>query len=101
MYYREHFPHPHKLAKLIQDDLHIDLHSIIKGLAGELIDETHGDTHSVYEYFSQVYDELYHLILFERIHIEKETQELLEILATPLYQKSIEEQKQIIDTYIS
>ncbi len=101
MVYREHFAHPHKLAKLIHDDLHIDINKIIRWLAHELIDEAHGDTHELYGYFSHVYDELYHSILFEKIHLHTETRELLEILATPLFHRSIPEQEQIIDTYIS
>lgn len=73
----------------------------MKGIASDLIEGSNGDMHSTYDYFSPVFDDLYHDLLFKKIVIQKETAELLEILATPIYRKTPEEQQKIIDEYIS
>lgn len=101
MAYREHFHEPGKLARLIQMRMNVNIHAIIKWLAHELIDDAHGDMHDLYDYFSEVYDGLYHELLFRRITLQEDTRELLEVLATPLFRKTAREQQSIIEKYIS
>lgn len=100
MVYKESFNSPEKLVKFIRTQTRMDLQSLLKGIASELIEDSDGDMHSTYDYFSPVYDDLYHDLLFKKLAIQKETAELLEILATPIYRKAPEEQQKIIDEYI-
>ncbi len=63
------------------DDL---LVSIIKD---KLIQEK--DQNKLYEFFTYIYDNLYHDILFKRISLDKQTINMLEILAMPIYDQWI------------
>ena len=101
MMYREHFREPDKLVQLIQKRMNININVIIKWLAHELIDDSHGDMHELYNYFSEVYDGIYHGLLFRSLTLQDETKELLDVLATPLFQKTKQEQQKIIKKYIS
>ncbi len=79
----------------------MDMRALMRWIANELLEKSHGDTHSTYDYFSPVYDELYHDLIFKKINIQEETRELLEVLATPIFRKTPEEQQRILDEYIS
>ena len=100
MTYREQFPDSKQLAEAIRLQTRTDILSLMKGIAVELLEESGGDMHATYEYFSPVYDELYHSIIFKKLQIQEETKELLEILATPLFRKTPAEQQQIFQDYI-
>lgn len=49
----------------------------------------------VYEYFSEVFDQLFTNLVLKNTYISLDTKKLLEILATPIYNKSKKE-KEII-----
>ncbi len=100
MTHLEKYNDPKKLAELIRMQTREDILGLMKWIASELLDASHGDTHATYDYFSPIYDELYHSIIFQKIAIQNETKQLLEILATPIFRKTPEEQKKIIDEYI-
>jgi hypothetical protein len=100
MIHNEQYNNPKALAELIRIQTRTDIHGLMKSIAGELLEESKGDTHATYDYFSPVYDELYHAIIFEKISIQEETRQLLEILATPIFRKTREEQQEIIQKYI-
>ena len=100
MTYIEQFPDSHELAKFIRMQTRSDIRELMKGIANELLEASHGDTHATYDYFSPVYDELYHSIIFKKLEIQDETRQLLEILATPLFRKTPAEQQQIFKDYI-
>lgn len=100
MVYKESFDKPENLVRFIRISTRSDLRSLMKGIAKDILSESDGDMHATYDYFSPVYDSLYHDLLFEKIAIQKETKDLLEMLATPIFRKSPEEQQRIIDEYI-
>jgi len=43
------------------------------------------DQHKLYEFFTYIYDSLYHDILFKRVSLDKQTIHMLEVLAMPIY----------------
>ncbi|NDK19370.1 hypothetical protein GW819_00855 [Candidatus Gracilibacteria bacterium] len=100
MVYKEGFKNPEKLVKFIRAQTRTDLRALMKGIANELIEDSNGDMRTTYDYFSSVFDSLYHDLIFNKIAIQEETKQLLEILATPIFRKTPEEQKKIIDEYI-
>lgn len=58
------------------------------------------DTLWMYQFFSEIYDNLFYDIVFEKIRIENKTKNMLETLATPLYKKSETEQEKIIKKFL-
>ena len=46
------------------------------------------DPHKLYEFFTYIYDNLYHDIIFKKIHIHKPIIHALESLAMPVYSPS-------------
>lgn len=87
---------PWDLARTIREDARSDLKDLIHDTASTILREKPWDTKPLYEYFSKVYDSLYHDFLFKRLEVDKETQKFLELLATPIFQKSPPEQKQFL-----
>lgn len=100
MNYRENYTDPKELARAIRAKTQADMAELMRSIALELLKESDGDMLPMYRYFSPVYDELYHAIIFKKLQIQEETKELLEILATPIFQKSEKEQKRIVETYL-
>lgn len=49
----------------------------------------------VNDFFSEVYDELYHDILLKKTYISLDTKKMLESLALPIYKKTSEEKAKI------
>ncbi len=49
----------------------------------------------MYNYFSQVYEELFTDLLLKKTYISSDTKKLLEILAMPIYRKTDEEKDEI------
>ncbi len=49
----------------------------------------------LYDYFSQVHDELFTDLLLKKTYISNSTKKMLEILSTPVYIKSREEKEKI------
>lgn len=41
-----------------------------------------------YDYFSKIYDSLYHDLLLKKLNISIDTKKMLELMATPIYQKN-------------
>lgn len=85
---------PWDLVRTIREDAREDLKELIHDTASNILKQKPWDTRPLYEYFSKVYDSLYHDFLFKRLELDKETQRMLEMLATPIYQKSPPEQRQ-------
>ncbi len=52
----------------------------------------------LYNYFSEIYDEIFTDILLKKLEINLETRKMLEILSTPIYLKSNEEKKKIYES---
>lgn len=55
-----------------------------------------GNLEEMYEFFSQVYDEVYHDMIFKKMDVHVSTRAILEILATPIYRKEKSEQEKIL-----
>ena len=49
----------------------------------------------LYKYFSEVYEELFSNLILKKTFISNSTKKMLETLATPIYEKSIEEKEKI------
>lgn len=49
----------------------------------------------LYEYFSEVYDDLFSDLILKKTFISKDTKKMLEVLATPIYRKSEGEKQKI------
>lgn len=51
----------------------------------------------LYNYFSEVYDELFTNLLLKKTFISNDTKKMLELLATPIYKKGELERKKLYD----
>jgi len=51
----------------------------------------------LYNYFSEIYDEIFTDILLKKLEINLETRKMLEILSTPIYLKSDLEKRKIYE----
>ncbi|EKE28443.1 MAG: hypothetical protein ACD_3C00058G0009 [uncultured bacterium (gcode 4)] len=50
----------------------------------------------IYRYFTQIYDEIFHDLLFEKIKIEHNTKKLLEMLALPVNTRTLIMKEKIV-----
>lgn len=50
---------------------------------------------ALYNYFSEVYEELFANLILKKTFVSNDTKKMLELLATPIYKKSIEEKSKI------
>ena len=57
--------------------------------------KTNSSWEKLYEYFSDVYDELFTDLILKKTFVSNDTKKMLELLATPIYKKSIEEREKI------
>jgi len=74
------------LINLIRKKTKSDLDKLIKKIIKEYLSKEK-DFKEIYLYFNSVYDNIYHDILFKKIHISKKTVRILETLAMPIRDK--------------
>ncbi|EKE29844.1 MAG: hypothetical protein ACD_2C00088G0009 [uncultured bacterium (gcode 4)] len=60
------------------------------------LDKSEEKDEETYKYFTEIYDEIFHDLLFEKIKIEHNTKKLLEMLALPVNTRTLLMKERIV-----
>lgn len=82
------------ILRKIKSQKEEELRNLITDLITEKINKEE-DPEKLYQFFSYIYDDIYHDLLFKKIKIDKKITKVLEMLATPIHEKSKEEQAKL------
>ena len=76
-----------EVIKEIKINTKKDIDALLKHIITEKLTQEK-DPKKLYEFFTYIYDNLYHDIIFKKIYINKQIVNVLEALAMPVYDKA-------------
>ena len=84
---------------MIRNNTAEDLKNLLKSVVIESKNEI--NLQNLYTFFSDIFDEIYHDLVFKKVIQSKNLRQALELLSTPIYQKSKEDQKKLLKEIFS